>query len=401
MRNNILNKTLTIILAGGQGERLYPLTKDRAKPAVPFGGIYRIIDFTLSNCLNSGLRKVEVLTQYKSLSLDRHLRLAWNLFNYRIGEYINSSPPQQRLNHSWYRGTADAIYQNIYTLERARPDTVLILSGDHIYTMDYRRLLKFHAGKKADLTIGVIEMERINASPFGVLEKDFSDRVIGFQEKPSNPKPIPENPDRSIISMGIYVFNTEVLVKRVVENAKNCSSHDFGKDVIPAMVQKKDRVYVYNFKAPSGKYSYWRDIGTLDAYWQANMDLLSSPPSLNLYNNNWPLITYFQHQPPPKIVNAGSIKNAVFSNGCLINGASITDSILGTGVKIARGTEINQSIIMDNVNIGKNAKINRVIIDKNVVIPPGMQIDSETVKNQVSFTVTPGKVCVIPKEMPI
>ncbi|MBF0433636.1 MAG: glucose-1-phosphate adenylyltransferase, partial [Fibrobacteria bacterium] len=318
-------KILTIILAGGQGERLSPLTRDRSKPAVPFGGIYRIIDFTLNNCLRSDLRKIEVLTQYKSLSLHRHLRLGWNLFNYNIGEYINMTPPQQRLRASWYQGTADAIYQNIYTLEQEKPDYVIILSGDHVYNMDYRKMLKFHIQKNADLTIGGVEVAREDATPFGVLIKNRHERITGFQEKPKDPIPIPEDKTRSLVSMGIYIFNTRTLVRRVSQDAKNHTGHDFGKDVIPAMVKEKDDVFVYSFRARGGGFAYWRDIGALDAYYQANMDLLKPNPPFDLHKAQSMMHTYYRHLPPARLRANKQIENCLISNGCDINGATITN----------------------------------------------------------------------------
>jgi glucose-1-phosphate adenylyltransferase len=394
-------KILTILLAGGKGERLYPLTKDRAKPGVPFGGIYRIIDFTLSNCLHSGLRQVEVLTQYKSLSLSRHLKMAWNKFNYEIGEYINDSPPQQRLRQTWYQGTADAVYQNIYTLDRRRPDLALILSGDHIYKMDYRPLIEFHLKKKADVTIGAVEVERSQARDFGVIQKNRDDAVVGFQEKPSDPKPIPGNPDRSLVSMGIYIFNTNTMVRRIIEDAKSDTSHDFGKNVIPAMVRQGDRVFVYSFKEKGGGFAYWRDIGAIDAFWQANLDLLRPDPPLNLNDKNWPIWTYHQHLPPAKIMGGAKIENSMICNGCIVRGGTIINSVLSPGVEVEKGAEVVDSVLMDSVKIGRNAKIRKSILDKRVSVPAGMEIGHDLKADAKNFTVTQSGVCVIPKETPL
>ena len=296
------DKIFTIILAGGQGERLYPLTKDRAKPAVPFGGIYRIIDFTLSNCLNSGLRKIVVLTQYKSFSLDKHLRLGWNIFNNELNEYIEQIPPQQRISDQWYQGTADAVYQNIYTLGKEQPEMVLILSGDHIYKMDYRNMARFHLENKADLTIACMEVPVNEGKRYGVIKTDEENRIVGFHEKPSEPIPSPNNPEVTLVSMGIYLFNTTTLVKAIIDDAKQDTNHDFGKNIIPEMIHSK-RVYAYPFTdGTNNNLNYWRDIGTLDAYWEANMDLVQESPEFNLYDKDWPIRTHQEQNPPTKTI---------------------------------------------------------------------------------------------------
>ena len=302
--NTYFMSILAMILAGGKGERLHPLTIHRAKPAVPFGGIYRIIDFTLSNCINSGIRKIAVLPQYKSLSLDKHLRLAWNFFSGELNEYIISVPPQQRVGEKWYQGTADAIYQNIYMIEKDAPDHLMVLAGDHIYKMDYSEMLRFHEDQKADATVAALEIPRTMATSFGVIEVDKDYRIIGFEEKPKNPKPIPGRPDMAFASMGIYLFNTKKAIEHLEFDALRDTAHDFGKNIIPQMM-KTDRVYAYNFEDENKKAAkYWRDVGTIDAYWEANMDLVSVDPQLNLYDKAWPIRTYQSQNPPVKFVFA-------------------------------------------------------------------------------------------------
>lgn len=406
---NILKNVFVMLLAGGQGERLYPLTKDRAKPAVPFGGIYRIIDFTLSNCLNSGLRKIAVLTQYKSFSLDRHLMVGWNIFNTALDEYIETIPPQQRISQDWYRGTADAVYQNVYTLERERPEKVLILAGDHIYKMDYRDMLAYHEEKEADLTVPCIEVPVQEAKRFGVVEVDKDFRIISFEEKPSNPKPLPDKPDRAVVSMGIYLFNTKTLVQRIVEDVKKESTHDFGRDIIPAII-RRDAVYAYDFKDENKKeVKYWRDIGTLDAYWEANMDLVAVDPIFNLYDKDWPIRTYQEQYPPAKTVFAESYNgermgialNSIVSAGCIISGARVERSVLSPDVRIDCYSEVYDSIVMEHVRIGKHVKIRRAIIDKSVNVPDGMTIGYNIEEDAKRFTVTEKGIVVVPKEMPL
>ncbi len=398
---------LTIILAGGQGERLYPLTKDRAKPAVPFGGIYRIIDFTLSNCLNSGLRKIVVLTQYKSFSLDKHLRLGWNIFNNELNEYIEQIPPQQRISDQWYQGTADAVYQNIYTLEKEQPEMVLILSGDHIYKMDYRNMVLFHLENKADLTIACMEVPLSEGKRFGIIKTDEENRIVGFHEKPSEPIPSPNNPEASLASMGIYLFNTTTLVKAIIDDAKQDTNHDFGKNIIPEMIHSK-RVYAYPFEdGTNNDLNYWRDIGTLDAYWEANMDLVQESPEFNLYDKDWPIRTHQEQNPPAKTTlrknipeeRSDMILNSIVSGGCIISGAKVEGCILSPDVRVDTNSEIYDSIIMESVRIGKNVKIRKAIIDKSVNIPDYMSIGYNREDDSKHFTVTDSGITVVRKEM--
>ena len=401
------DKIFTIILAGGQGERLYPLTKDRAKPAVPFGGIYRIIDFTLSNCLNSGLRKIVVLTQYKSFSLDKHLRLGWNIFNHELNEYIEQIPPQQRISDQWYQGTADAVYQNIYTLEKEQPEMVLILSGDHIYKMDYRNMARFHLGNKADLTIACMEVPVNEGKRYGVIKTDEENRIVGFHEKPSGPIPSPNNPEVTLVSMGIYLFNTTTLVKAIIDDAKQDTNHDFGKNIIPEMIHSK-RVYAYPFAdGTNNNLNYWRDIGTLDAYWEANMDLVQESPEFNLYDKDWPIRTHQEQNPPAKTTfkktlpeeRTDMILNSIVSGGCIISGAKVEGCILSPDVRVDTNSEIYDSIIMESVRIGENVKIRKAIIDKSVNIPDYMSIGYNREEDSKHFTVTDSGITVVRKEM--
>ena len=405
----MFKKVLVMILAGGQGERLYPLTKDRAKPAVPFGGIYRIIDFTLSNCINSGLRKICVLTQYKSYSLDRHLRIGWNIFNNELDEFIENIPPQKRISDMWYQGTADAVYQNIYVLESEHPEKVLILAGDHIYKMDYRELIEFHETNNADLTVPCIEVPLKEASRFGVMSIDNEQQIVEFNEKPASPKPIQSNPEMALVSMGIYLFNTQVLVKRVIEDTKRDTIHDFGKNIIPSMINK-DRVFAFIFRDKNNKaVKYWRDIGTIDAYWEANMDLVQVDPIFNLYDNNWPIRTYHEQLSPAKTVftelfpggRCGTVLDSLVSNGCIISGARVERSILSPNVRIDNYSEVIDSILMAGVRIGKNVKIRKAIIDKSVIVPDGKHIGYNLEADAKQFVISEKGVVVAHKEMPL
>ena len=402
----LLKTTLTMLLAGGQGERLYPLTRDRAKPAVPFGAIYRIIDFTLSNCVNSNLRRIYVLTQYKSSSLDRHLRLGWNIFNPELGEFLYTIPPQQQLSETWYRGTADAIYQNIYTLEQERPPRVLILSGDHVYKMDYSRLLHFHEEKEADLTVACVEMSREQARQLGVMEIDAEARIVGFEEKPQDPKPVPGAPDRSLVSMGVYVFRTETLVRSVVEDAKQNTAHDFGKNIIPDLV-KRGRVFAFKFHDENRKeVQYWRDIGVIDTYWEANMDLVGADPLFNLYDSAWPIRTYQEQYPPAKTVSSGEaaggrLLNSLVAGGCVIAGGRVERSVLSYGVRVHDRAGVEDAILMEGVDVGRGAQVRRAIIDKDVIIPPGCRIGHDPEHDRRRFTITEGNIVVVPKGLPV
>jgi glucose-1-phosphate adenylyltransferase len=397
-------KILAMVLAGGRGERLYPLTRDRAKPAVPFGAVYRIIDFTLSNCIHSEIRRIYALTQYKSTSLHRHIQFGWNILSASLGEFIEAVPAQQRIDEHWYQGTADAIFQNIYTIQQERPDLILILSGDHIYKMDYRKMIHFHVEKKADLTVGAIRMERQLSREFGVIQVKEEGQVIGFEEKPEEPKTIPGDPEGILASMGVYVFPTEILVRRLIEDARSDSTHDFGKDIIPAMI-KKDLVFAFDFrKGDRGRMGYWRDVGTIDAYFEANMDLVSVTPQLNLYDPQWPIFTYQSSDPPAKTVleeegRMGTAINSILSNGCIISGGSVKRSVLSPRVVVHSYAEVEDSILLEGVDIGRHAKIRRTIIDKDVQIPPNTKVGYDLDEDAKRFTVTGSGIVVVPRGM--
>ncbi len=401
---------LTVILAGGQGERLYPLTKERSKPAVPFGGIYRIIDFTLSNCINSDLRRILVLTQYKSHSLDRHLRHAWHIFNPELGEYLDTVPPQQRMGERWYQGTADAIYQNLFLLEDERPAHVVILSGDHIYKMDYSEMLEAHLERGADLTVAVVEQDVDKAAgQFGVLEVEESGRIVGFQEKPASPKAVAGRPGVCLVNMGVYVFATDALVRGVVEDARLQTRHDFGRNIIPAMVHDH-RVFSFPFVDRNKKEQrYWRDIGTLDSYYDASMDLVQVSPLFNLYDKEWPIRSYPAFDPPAKMVFAGDERDdsgeqrmgvaldSLVSGGVVISGGRVERCILSRGVRVNSYARVEDSILMDDVLIGRHCRIRRAIIDKGVTIGPHAVIGLDPQEDGRRFTVSPGGIVVIPK----
>ena len=400
-------KILAMILAGGRGERLYPLTRDRTKPAVPFGAIYRIIDFTLSNCVNSDIRHIYLLTQYKSTSLNRHIELGWNFFSARLGEFIRLIPAQQQMDESWYQGTADAIFQNIFTLQQDQPGLVLVLPGDHVYKMDYRAMVESHIRREADLTVAVLPVHKRFSQAFGVVQVGRDDRIIDFQEKPPNPTCLPERPDCVLASMGIYVFDTEILVKRLIDDfRKEESSHDFGKDVIPAMVER-DGVFAFRFmKDQSEEPAYWRDVGTLDAYWEANMDLVGVTPSLNLYDADWPIHTYQGHHPPARTVVAsdddkGMLINSLISGGCLIRGGKVTNSLLSPGVCVDTGADVMDCVVMEGVHVGEGARVRRAIVDKNVQISMGAEVGYDLEEDRKRFTVTDSGIVAIPKAMAV
>jgi glucose-1-phosphate adenylyltransferase len=379
-----------LILAGGKGTRLEPLTRDRAKPAVPFGGLYRIIDFTLSNCLNSGLRKILLLTQYKARSLDRHIATGWSFLPRELGEYIDVLPPQQRIDENWYKGTADAVYQNIYSVERADPQYVLILAGDHIYKMDYGDMIRAHIERGADLTVGCIPAPASDSIHFGVMQVDRQDRVIGFQEKPKVPVTIPDDPNHILASMGIYVFTARPMYELLCQDATRTNSdHDFGKNIIPSMIGTQ-QVVAYRFQDKNQKdkkdntTAYWRDVGTLDAYYQANMDLIEINPVLNLYDRDWPIRTHQPQLPPPKFVfrddlvgdqsRRGEAHDSMVCQGCIVSGGHVRRSILSPNVRVNSYAQVESSILFSGVNVGRHCKIRKAIIDKDVHVPPGTTI---------------------------
>jgi glucose-1-phosphate adenylyltransferase len=403
-----MKDVLAVILAGGQGLRLDPLTRDRAKPAVPFGGAYRIVDFTLSNCLNSGVRKILVLTQYKAMSLDRHINLGWQSYLCReLGEFIDVVPPQQRIDKQWYQGTADAVYQNIYTIEKERPEYVVILAGDHIYKMDYSKLVGAHLENHADLTIGALRVEIQTAHHFGVMQVDDGLRVIGFQEKPDQPIAVPGDVGHALASMGIYVFTARFLFDQLCLDATRLgSSHDFGCDLIPSIINTH-RVFAYPFMDENRKAdAYWRDVGTLDAYYEANMDLVSVDPQLNMYDRNWPIRTYQPNYPPPKFVFAeegpsarrGQALDSIVCLGSIVSGGQVERSILGPDTRINSYARVEDAILFDGVDVGRYAKIRRAIIDKGVRIPARMEVGYDAaVDRKRGFVVTDQGVTVIAK----
>jgi glucose-1-phosphate adenylyltransferase len=400
-----LDDILVILLAGGVGERLFPLTKERAKPAVHFGGPYRIIDFTLSNCINSGVRRIFIATQYKSLSLSRHIRTGWNVVSEELGEFIEILPPQKRVGEHWYLGTADAVFQNLYSIAREAPAHVIVLSGDHVYKMDYAKMLRFHVEQNADVTIATIEVPVAEGRRFGIVSIDAHDRVTGFAEKPGEPTPIPGSSDVALGSMGIYVFKAEVLVRALEEDAAQPDSqHDFGRNIIPSLIHSLP-VYSYRFHDENKKAAkYWRDIGTLDAYFDASMDLCHVNPEFNLYDPEWPLRTYQPQAPPAKFVFAeegrrcGQALDSIISNGCIISGSRITGSILCPNVRVHSFCRIDQAILMQGVRVGRHARIRRAIIDRDVLIPRGALIGYNLDEDRRRHTVTENGVVVVTAE---
>ena len=398
----------TLIMAGGRGERLYPLTRDKAKPAITFGGIYKIIDFTLSNCINSGIRRIYVLTQYGSLSLDRHLTLGWHILQPEMGEFICSVPPQQVMVNRWYRGTADSIYQNIKILQEERPKWTLILSGDHVYKMDYLEMLNFHLEKGAELTAGCVKIPRHEGSAFGIIHINEDQEIIDFLEKPQDPPCIPGDPEHALGSMGVYIFNTEKLVQEVIRDARQPdSAHDFGKNIIPSMIGR-ERVYAYNFRSQDKDTArYWRDIGRIDAYFEANMDLVALDPLFNLYDEDWPIRTYQRQTPPAKTICAGDpgnlraavVDDSLLSGGCIISGAQVRRSILSPQVRIEHYAQVTDSIIWDDVHIGPRARIHRAIIEEGVRVPAGFAIGIDHEADARRFPISEGGIVVVPNNV--
>jgi len=407
--NKVARKVLTFVLAGGKGERLMPLTKDRAKPAVPFGGIYRIIDFTLSNCINSGLRQIHVLIQYKSISLQRHLAMGWSILNRELKEFIDVIPAQQRTSSVWYRGTADAIYQNFYSIDLEKPDQVLILAGDHVYKMDYSKMIKQHLDTNADMTVACVQMPIELASQLGVVEVDKNSMVRGFEEKPQKPKTVIGQPNSIYASMGIYLFKKNILKEELEEDANKETDHDFGKNIIPQMLKKSRKVFVYNFGDENRKPLYWRDIGTRDAYYQANMDLIKPDCQFDLFDRSWPIRTYQEQFPPVKAeyfgkqknVCVNSIVNSLISGGCIIRGGAVQRSILSPNVCIEDNAEVSDSILMEGVIVEKGCKIKNAIIDKDVTISADTIIGYDKEADMKKFTSTTSGIVLVEKKMKI
>ncbi len=401
--SRLTRSTMAMIMAGGRGSRLGPLTEIRAKPATPFGGKFRIIDFPLSNCVNSGIRQVFVLTQYKAHSLIQHIHRGWGYLRGEFGEFIQIIPAQQQVDESWYKGTADSIYQNLNLVREHSPDHVLILAGDHIYKMDYGPMIAFHTENDADITVGVIQVPLHEATGFGVMTIDDEHRVIRFDEKPVNPQSVPGNPEAAMASMGIYVFNREFLIDLLeTDAADTASDHDFGKNIIPGSI-KDHRVFAYPFHDVKTKaQSYWRDVGTIDAYFRANLELVYVRPELNLYDEQWPIWTYQEQLPPAKFIlddpgRTGRATNSMVSGGCIVSGASVRQSLLFSSVTVDEGTEILQSVVLPGAQIGKKCRITRAIIDKRCRIPDHTVIGEDHADDARRFTVTEeGVVLVCP-----
>jgi glucose-1-phosphate adenylyltransferase len=398
---NMLDDTVVIVLAGGAGERLYPLTRERAKPAVYFGGPYRIIDFTLSNCINSGLRRVFIATQYKSLSLNRHIRMGWSVVSEELGEFIEILPPQKRVGEHWYLGTADAVFQNLYSIQQEAPTNLLVLSGDHVYKMDYAKMLRFHVDRQAAATIATIEVPASEAHRFGIVHVGDDDRVRGFEEKPRTLRPRPDGSDVVAASMGIYIFEMSALVSELQADAGRPSTHDFGKDIIPALIGARP-VFSYRFYDENKKSAkYWRDIGTLDAYYEANMDLCQVNPEFNLYDPEWPLRTHQPQAPPAKFVFAdegrrcGQALDSIISPGCIISGSKVAGCVLGHNVRVHSFCDIEGSILMPGVRVGRHARIRRAIVDRDVFVPRAASIGFTPEEDRRRHTVTESGVVVV------
>lgn len=408
--SRITKNTYAMVLAGGRGSRLHQLTDWRAKPAVPFGGKFRIIDFVLSNCVNSGIRRIGVATQYKSHSLIQHIQRGWSFLNGQFGEFVDLLPAQQRVSEDhWYQGTADAVYQNLDILRQANPDFVLILAGDHVYKMDYGKLLACHVENKADMTVACLEVPITEASAFGVMGVDEHGRVVEFSEKPANPACVPGKPDKSLASMGIYVFNTKFLFEQLIRDADNQhSSHDFGKDLIPYMVEKY-RVFAQSFGQScagmgNDQVPYWRDVGTIDSYWEANMELTKVVPDLNMYDQEWPIWTHQEQLPPAKFVfdedgRRGSAIDSLVSGGCIVSGSTVRRSLLFSDVRVNGYCNIEDSVLLPNVDVGRYVTLKRVIVDKGCKIPEGLEVGVDPEQDRKRFHVSPNGVTLITPEM--
>lgn len=403
----LTRKTIALVLAGGRGSRLYELTSWRAKPAVPFGGKFRIIDFPLSNAVNSGIRRIGVLTQYKAHSLVTHLSLGWSGFKSELGEFVEVLPASQRVANDWYQGTADAIYQNLDIIRPHRPDYVLVLSGDHIYKMDYGTMLAFHTESGSDMTISCLEVPVEEAAgAYGVIEVDENSRVIGFEEKPEKPKCVPGRPDICLASMGNYIFSTQFLYDQLIQDADNKESeHDFGKNIIPGIIAEC-QVFAFPFRdQQTGNRAYWRDVGTLDAFWEANMELLSVTPELNLYDSDWPILTHQGQLPPAKFVfnddgRRGMAVDSMVSGGCVVSGAQLDRALLFSNVKVKSYTQVEESVVLPGVTIGRHVRIKRAIIDRGCDIPEGMVIGEDHEQDrQQGFRVTGNGIVLVTPDM--
>lgn len=403
--SRLTRETLAIVLAGGRGSRLHQLTNWRAKPAVHFGGKFRIIDFPLSNCVNSGIRRISVLTQYKSHSLDRHIQRGWGFLGGELGEFIELLPAQQRLEASWYAGTADAVLQNLDIIRRHNPEYVLILAGDHVYKMDYGTMLAAHVERCADITVGCIEVPLEIASSFGLMDIDENNRIVNFDEKPPHPKPVTGKTDVALASMGIYVFSTKVLFRELLRDQNlPGSSHDFGKDIIPSMI-KDHNVMAFPFRDPvSGGDAYWRDVGTVDALWEANLELIGISPELDLYDESWPIWTHQEQVPPAKFVfndhnRRGLAVDSMIAGGCIVSGSTVHHSLLFPRVRVHSYSEITDSVLFPNVDVGRHCKIRKALIDRYCKIPDGTVIGYDIDEDRRRFHVSPKGVVLVTPEM--
>ncbi len=407
--SQMTKNTYAMVLAGGRGTRLHQLTDWRAKPAVPIAGKFRIIDFVLSNCVNSGIRRIGVATQYKSHSLIQHIQRGWQFLNSQFGEFIDVLPAQQRVEEKWYLGTADAVFQNLDILRETNPDYVLILAGDHVYKMDYGKLIAFHVEKKADMTVACIEVPLAEATGFGVMEVDMDARVVAFDEKPKQPKSLANDPDKALASMGVYVFNAAFLYEQLLRDVDDPrSSHDFGKDIIPHLIAAKYRVFAQNFNNScvtiEGGKPYWRDVGTVDAYWEANMELTKVVPDLNMYDQDWPIWTFQEQLPPAKFVfnddsRRGLAVDSLVSGGCIISGASVRNSLLFSNVVVHSYSFVDESVLLPNVEVGRNVVIKRAVIDKRCVIPDGMKIGVDLEEDRKRFYVSENGIVLVTPDM--
>lgn len=403
--SRLTRNTFALILAGGRGSRLKQLTEWRSKPAVPFGGKFRIIDFPLSNCVNSGIRQVAVVTQYKSHSLIRHVQQGWSFLRAEFGEFVELLPAQQRIKESWYTGTADAVYQNLDIIRRHDPEHILILAGDHIYKMDYGAMLAYHEQKGADMTVACLEVGLDRAKAFGVMGVNDDNRVIQFSEKPDNPKSLPNNPDAALASMGVYIFNAKFLYEQLIKDADSPdSSRDFGHDMIPSMIEKC-RVFAYPFRdEKTGKQAYWRDVGTVDSFWESNLELIGITPELNLYDTKWPIWTYQAQQPPAKFVfdddeRRGMAVDSMVSGGCIISGAMVRHSLLFSNVTVHSFSHLENAVVLPNVEIGRNCRLNKVVIDKGCIVPEGTVVGENPEEDAKKYHVSPNGVVLITPAM--
>ena len=404
----LANRTLAVVLAGGRGTRLRQLTDHRAKPAVPFAGTMRIIDFALGNCVNSGLRRIAVLTQYKAQSLIRHVERSWGFLEASLGEYVDVVPAQQQVGNGWYTGTANAVFQNLNILRDAQPTYVVVLGGDHVYKMDYSVMLDEHVSSGADLTVACLDVTLEDACHFGVMGMDANQRVTAFSEKPAYPTPLPDRPGHALASMGIYVFNTDFLIEQLERDASDTrSSHDFGKDIIPALLGSA-RVFAHRFERSCvnmvDHQPYWRDVGTVDAYWEANLDLTQVVPALNLYDAAWPIPGRQPHRPPAKFVinepnRRGEELDSLVSSGCIVSGATVRSSILFYGVRVGEYSEIDESVVLPNVSIGRNVQLHRTIIDKRCVLPDGFRAGMDPAADRARFEVSERGITLVTRDM--